>query len=118
MISKESDIRPIGYGAMIVEGFVSTTALVAACALAPGDYFAINTPQDPNKPAQVAAYQAMKTDALVNHGLDLEPVHLADMEARTQEKLVGRTGGAVTLAVGMAEVFSKLPGMKTLTSYW
>lgn len=116
MISKESDIRPIGYGAMIVEGFVSTTALVAACALAPGDYFAINTPQD--KPAQVAAYQAMKTDAKLNHGWDLEPKDLAEMEVRTQEKLVGRTGGAVTLAVGMAEVFSKLPGMKTLTSYW
>src|SRR2546423_15699908 len=42
MISKESHIRPIGYGAMVVEGFVAITALVAACALEPGDYFAFN----------------------------------------------------------------------------
>src|SRR5204863_1890775 len=45
MINKESDIRPIGYGAMVVEGFVAVTALVAACALEPGDYFLINADQ-------------------------------------------------------------------------
>ena len=45
MIEKESDIRPIGYGAMVVEGFVAVTALVAACALEPGDYFLINADQ-------------------------------------------------------------------------
>ena len=45
MIEKESDIRPIGYGAMVVEGFVAVTALVAACALEPGDYFKINADQ-------------------------------------------------------------------------
>ena len=51
MINKESDIRPIGYGAMILEGFVALTALVAACALEPGDYFRINTPE--STPAEV-----------------------------------------------------------------
>ena len=56
MINKESDIRPIGYGAMILEGFVALTALVAACALEPGDYFRINTPAA--TPAEVAKYDA------------------------------------------------------------
>ena len=54
MINRESDIRPIAYGGMLLEGFVSITALVAACALDPGEYFKINIPQD--KPQQVARY--------------------------------------------------------------
>ena len=57
MLNRESDIKPIAYGAMVVEGFVAVTALVAACVLQPGDYFAINVAQD--KPAQKAAYVKM-----------------------------------------------------------
>jgi carbon starvation protein len=110
MIFKESDIRPIGYGAMVVEGFVAVTALVAACALEPGDYFSINVAQD--KQAQVvAAVQAQ-------HQWNLAPVELKSLEEGTREHLAGRTGGAVTLAVGMAKVFSNMPGMKDLMSYW
>ena len=110
MISRESDIRPIGYGAMVVEGFVAITALVAACALQPGDYFAINVAKE--KQAQVvAAVQAQ-------HHWDIAPVELKSLEEGTRESLVGRTGGAVTLAAGMAAIFSKLPGMKTMMSYW
>ncbi|MFH0982575.1 MAG: carbon starvation protein A [Planctomycetota bacterium] len=116
MIHKESDIRPIGYGAMVIEGFVSITALVAACALHPGDYFAINVPQD--QPAHVAAYQSLLETAQAEHGWDLQPKELTMLEAETGEKLVGRTGGAVTLAVGMAKVFASMPGMKTVMSYW
>ncbi len=69
MINKESDIRPIGYGAMLLEGFVSVTALMAACALEPGDYFKINIPQD--KPEQVAAYRQVVQDTKVRHGFDI-----------------------------------------------
>ena len=116
MIYKESDIKPIGYGAMVIEGFVSLTALVAACALAPGDYFAINVPQD--KPAQVAAYHVLVNDALARHNWDLAPRELSMLEQETGEKLVGRTGGAVTLAVGIAKVFASVPGMKSILSYW
>ncbi len=116
MIYKESDMRPIGYGAMIVEGFVSITALIAACALVPGDYFAINVAQD--RPEQRAAYVEIVNTAQATHGWDLAPRELSTLEAETGEKLVGRTGGAVTLAVGMAKVFSNLPGMGTLTAYW
>src|ERR1041384_3392444 len=110
MIYRESDIRPIGYGAMVIEGFVAITALVAACALQPGDYFAINVAKE--KQAQVvAAVQA-------RHQWNIAPVELKSLEEGTREQLVGRTGGAVTLAVGMAKVFSSVPGLKQLMSYW
>ena len=116
MINKESDIRVIGYGAMILEGFVALTALVAACALQPGDYFAINTPQ--KTPAEQAKYAAMVRWAGEEHHWDLNPKDLRALEEGAREDLVGRTGGAVTLAVGMAKVFASLPGMKHLMAYW
>ncbi len=116
MINRERDIRPIGYGAMVLEGFVAITALVAACALEPGDYFAINIAQD--TPAQQAAYADFVSHASERLGLPATPIELAALEAGTHEELAGRTGGAVTLAVGMAKVFSSLPGMQTLMSYW
>lgn len=116
MINKESDIRPIGYGAMILEGFVAITALVAACALEPGDYFKINTPV--NTAGEVAKYDAMVVKAKQQYDWDLSPKELPALEKGVQENLVGRTGGAVTLAVGMAKVFSSLPLMKHLTAYW
>ncbi len=101
MINSEADIRPIGYGAMIVEGFVALLALIAACTLLPDHYFAINA--DPAK-WQVSASTAGQ---------------LGNMAAEVGEKtLVGRTGGAVTLAVGMAQIFHKLPGMAGMMSYW
>ena len=113
MLYRESDIRVIGYGAMVLEGFVAVTALVAACTLQPADYFAINVAQD--TPAQRSAYvQMVKTQA--EHGWDLTPNGLPELERETGEKLVGRVGGAVTLAVGMANVFSKF--MKGLAGYW
>jgi carbon starvation protein len=116
MISKESDIRPIGYGAMVVEGFVAVTALVAACALEPGDYFLINA--DQNTPALHASYEAMTHKSPAELGFDPQPREIAALEAGTQEKLVNRASGAVTLAVGMAKVFSSVPGMTTLMAYW
>jgi len=117
MISRETDIRPIGYGAMVLEGFVAVTALVAACALEPGDYFAINIAQEKNNPAQLASYQQFLA-AQAEQGWDLRPRELPQLEQGTQENLVGRTGGAVTLAVGMSKVFSSVPGMSHLMAYW
>lgn len=105
MIDKETDIRPVGYGAMLVEGVVGIMALIAASSMAPGDYFAINT-----SPATYAA--------MTFQGQTLQPVHLAEIEAAVGEVVTGRTGGAVSLAVGMAQIFSKLPGMSGLLSYW
>jgi carbon starvation protein len=100
MLDKETDARMIGYGSMLMEGFVGVMALIAATALHPGDYFAINVA--PDKFAT----------------LGYVPVHLAELEAQVGESLAGRTGGAVSLAVGMAQVFSALPGMRGLMSYW
>ncbi|MBM3782343.1 MAG: carbon starvation protein A [Acidobacteria bacterium] len=105
MVDKESDIRPIGYGAMLIECLVGIMALVAASAMEPGDYFAINVPA-----AQYAD--------LVFEGAKLAPVHLAGIEAAVGETVVGRTGGAVSLAVGMAQIFAAMPGMQGLLAYW
>ena len=110
MIHRESEIRLIGYGAMLVEGFVAVLALVAACSLEPGDYFAINT--------NPATHAAMVQTVSAQHGWDLAVRELPALEQGTQEHLAGRVGGAVTLAVGMAKVFCSLPGLKQLMSYW
>ena len=100
MISQESHIRPIGYGAMLIEGLVGIVALIAATALYPGDYFAINVSP------KVFATLGMPT------------VNLQALEQAVGEVVTGRTGGAVSLAVGMAQIFSGLPGMKGLMDYW
>jgi carbon starvation protein len=100
MINRESDIRPIGYGAMLMEGVVGIMALVSAASMYPGDYFAINTP-----PAVYAT-------------LGQQTVALPEIEAAVGESVTGRTGGAVSLAVGMAQIFSGLPGMRGLVDYW
>jgi carbon starvation protein len=100
MINKESDARPIGYGAMLMEAIVGVVALVAASSLAPGDYFAINVAPD--------------KFAL----LGLETESLTELSEQIGERLAGRAGGAVSLAVGMSQIFSALPGFRSLVSYW
>jgi carbon starvation protein len=111
MVEKESDILPVAYGAMLLEGFVSVTALVAACALEPGDYFKINIAEK--------KYAAVAAEVQSTTGLDMRTKEFDALQESTGEhNLAGKTGGAVTLAVGMAKVFSALPGMSTLMSYW
>ena len=100
MIDRESDIRPIGYGAMLIEGLVGVVSLIAATAMFPGDYFAINT-----APATFA-----------NLGIPI--VNLPQLESAVGESVAGRPGGAVSLAVGIAQIFSGLPGMRGLMDYW
>ena len=100
LIDKETQARFIGYGAMLAESLVGVLALIAACSLNMGDYFAINVP-----PAAFAK-------------LGMSTVHLAEFSRLVGEPLAGRTGGAVSLAVGMAQIFRGIPGMAALTSYW
>ena len=100
MIDKESDIRPIGYGAMLMEGLVGIVSLVAAAAMHPGDYYAINT-----SPAAFAS-------------MGLSTVNLPQLEAAVGETVAGRPGGAVSLAIGFAQMFTGLPGMRGLMDYW
>jgi carbon starvation protein len=185
MVDKESQCRPIAYGAMLMEGLVGVTALIAACVMPPEDYVAINT--DP-KIAIVASSQTKGVGlarsveellavegTLTNHdrsllglagaasitsladkrlpaskllglsnptlaglgyhvdatesratGLDDADfarlgIHVQELPALSKsagEVVAARTGGGVSLAVGMARVFSGLPGMSTLLSYW
>jgi carbon starvation protein len=100
MIARESDIRPIGYGAMLCECFVGVMAFLAVLSLQPADYFAINVP-----PARFET-------------LGMEPVDLPALSQAVGENVQGRTGGAVSLAVGMAHVFAGVPGLRGLMDYW
>ena len=182
MIDKESDCRPIGYGAMLMEGLVGITALVAACVMPPDDYVTINT--DPKiaivattdthgeglaasaddltralpvftshdfvllgadssgalAGRKVAASKvlALSNGALAALGYHVDPraprattldesdflrlgLHVKELPRLAEtsgEVVAARTGGGVSLAVGMARVFSGLPGMSTLLAYW
>ena len=116
MIAKETDARMIGYGSMLMEGVVGVVALIAATSLFPGDYFAINTAQQ--TPAQQARYVQM-VDTHTAQGFDLQPKEIDRLEAESGEKnLRGRTGGAVTLALGIAKIFDAIPGLRGLMKYW
>jgi carbon starvation protein len=100
MLDRETDARMIGYGAMLMECLVGVVALIAAASLHPGDYYAIN----------VAPEAFAK--------LGMQPVNLAMLSREVGENVAGRAGGAVSLAVGMAQIFSAIPGMARLMSYW
>jgi len=104
MLNSESEMKFIGYGAMAVESFVAVLALIAACALHQGDYFAISTTPE--------AWSALSA------ATGISTVELPALSAAVQENLMSRPGGSVTLAVGMASVFSGLPGMKAMMAYW
>lgn len=101
LISRESQAI-VGYGAMLLESFVGVIALIAACLLVPGDYFAINTMLSPDTLAAMG-FPVSRIDALSN---------------MVEVDVSGRPGGAVSLAVGMASIFSALPGMSSLMAYW
>jgi carbon starvation protein len=183
MIDKETDARPIGYGAMLMEGLVGITALIAACVMPPEDYVAINTdpaiavvapangtglarsaadlekagavmtPKDrkllglaEGQPVAQAAGKKIKasealalsnkTLAALDYNVDpgatkatgledadfarlgLKVKELPALSRGADEVVAARTGGGVSLAVGMARVFSGLPGMSTLLAYW
>ena len=184
MVDKERNCRPIAYGAMLLEGLVGITALIAACVMPPEDYVAINsdpkvalvqsganstglarsldqlkgaeialTPHDRSllslaagAPITTLAGQklpaskllALSNPTLAALGYDVDPEsnhatsfedadfarlgikvkELPSLSRHAGEVVAARTGGGVSLAVGMARVFSGLPGMSTLISYW
>lgn len=99
MISLERDILPIGFGAMLVEGFVALMALIAATSLHPADYFAINT-----APAVFSKLGMVVQD-------------LPQLSKLVGENVAGRAGGAVSLGVGMADIFRKIPFLASISSY-
>lgn len=112
MVDRETDIRMIGYGAMLMEGLVGVVALIAAASLPNSMYYDINIDL-----AQRPKYAQVLKVLEVDH--DGDASELVAMEKDVGESLHGRTGGAVTLAVGMARIFtSALPGLTGLTKYW
>jgi carbon starvation protein len=107
MVMRESEIRLIAVGSMLTEGVVSILALVAACSLLPLDYFQINVP--------IEKFQAILPKL---NEMGFTESNITELSAEVGEKIAGRTGGAVSLGVGMAYIFSSIPGMKSLMSYW
>jgi len=99
LIKNEKDILPIGYGSMLIEGFIALIALIAATVLPTADYFAINSLPD------------------VFAKLGMKATELPFLSQLVHENLAGRPGGAVSLAVGMSYVFYKIPGLSQLMSY-
>jgi carbon starvation protein len=114
MIEKESQVRTIGYGAMLMESFVAVMAITAASILDPGLYFAMNAP------AGVVGDTAQSASAAVRDlGFTISPDQLSSAaRAVEEETLVARTGGAPTLAIGMSEIFSGVIGGNGAKAFW
>jgi carbon starvation protein len=114
LIAKESHERIVGYGSMLMESLVALTAMVAAAGLEPGVYFAINSP------AGVVGSAPEHAAALISSwGFPVTAQHMADLALRIGEKtLFNRTGGAPSLAVGMAHIFSRILGGSRLMALW
>ena len=107
MIMKESHIKAIAVGSMLSEAMVSILALIAATSLFPLDYFQINV--SPEKFVQFLPQLK---------ALGFTQTNLIELSSQVGEVIAGRPGGAVSLAVGMAQVFSSIPGLSGLMSYW
>jgi carbon starvation protein len=114
LISCESDARMVGYGAMLIESLVAVMALIAACVLTPGVYFAINAPAGAlGATAQSAAV------AIQNWGFTVTPGEIENLARQVGESsLLSRTGGAPSLAVGMAHLFSSALGGSAAMALW
>ena len=114
LISKESQARLIGYGAMMMESFVGVMAMVAATVLQPGVYFAVNSPA-----GVVGALPEQAVATISNWGFPVTTQTMSDLASRVGETtLFNRTGGAPSLAVGMAHIFGSTLGMGGLEAIW
>jgi carbon starvation protein len=114
MIQREGHARFIGYGAMLLESFVGIMAMVAACAMQPGVYFAINSPTE-----LVGATPDAVAATISGWGYQLDPQTMIRMaHVAGEQTLFNRAGGAPSLAVGMAQIFSSTIGGDRLMSIW
>src|ERR1035437_8243813 len=114
MIAKESHAWPVGYGSMLLESFVAIMAMIAACVLQPGVYFAVNAPA-----GVVGATPAAAVATITGWGF---PVTVSDMSALAhsvgEQTLFYRTGGAPSLALGMAHIFARSGGGDAVIGFW
>jgi carbon starvation protein len=114
LLMRESDARLVGYGSMLMESFVGIMAMIAACALQPGVYFAVNSPAGV---VGTSATQAAST--ISGWGFPLEADTMQRLAASVGEQtLLNRTGGAPSLALGMAHIFSGTIGGERLLGIW
>ncbi len=114
LLRRESDARFVGYGAMLIESLVAIMALIAACALNPGVYFAINAPA-----AAIGTTVMSASQAIAQWGFVVTPEELTALAASVGESsLLSRTGGAPSLAVGMAHLFSQVLGGEGALALW
>jgi carbon starvation protein len=114
MILRESQARLIGYGAMLLESFVGVMAMVAACAMTPGVYFAINSPA-----AIVGSTPEAAAATISAWGYSLDATTMTNLaHAVGEQTLLNRAGGAPSLAVGMAQIFSSTIGGDKLLGIW
>jgi carbon starvation protein len=114
LLEREPDARMIGYGGMLLESMVAMLALIAACVLTPGVYFAINAPA-----AAIGTTAETAALAIQNWGFVLRPEEIQALARNVGEvSLLSRTGGAPSLAVGMAHIFSSVLGGTTAMALW
>jgi carbon starvation protein len=114
LLDRESDARFIGYGAMLMESFVAIMALLSAAVMEPGVYFAINSP-----PAVIGTTLESAAAAITGFGFAFDPAAFESLTRQVGEHtLLSRTGGAPSLAVGMAEIFSSALGGERLKALW
>ena len=114
LLERETDARMVGYGGMIMESLVAIMALIAACALTPGVYFAINAPA-----SAIGTTAASAAAAVQRWGFTLDPAEMEQLARQVGEQsLLSRTGGAPSLAVGMAHLFSRALGGSGAMALW
>ena len=114
LLAREQHARAIGYGSMLAEGFVAIMALVAAASLSPGVFFAVNSPA-----GIVGATPAAATATITNWNFPVTTGEMEDLAASVGEKsLYYRTGGAPSLALGMAKIFAIIGGNKEVLAFW
>ncbi|MBC9711213.1 carbon starvation protein A [Streptomyces sp. TRM66268-LWL] len=114
MIQKETQVRLVGYGSMLTESFVAIMAVICACILEPGLYFAVNSPAGALGPTLESASEFVK-----GIGFSITPDQLAQMAKDVGEpSIAGKTGGAPTFALGMSEIFSAVIGGAGMKAFW
>ena len=114
LIAKESHALPVGYGSMLLESFVAIMAMIAACVLQPGVYFAVNSPA-----GIVGATPAAAVATISSWGYPVAEGDMQTLAAQVGETtLFHRTGGAPSLALGMAHIFSRTAGGQAIVGVW
>jgi carbon starvation protein len=114
MIAREGHILPVGYGSMLLESFVAMMAMIAACSLQPGVYFAVNSPA-----GIVGATPELAAATISGWGFPVTPDQMSALAGHVGEQtLFYRTGGAPSLALGMAHIFSRIAGNDAFLRFW